>query len=73
MWGTIDYVSPELILKQNHDFKVDIWALGILIYEMIVGIPPFNECTAEQVAENILKREILEWEYLKGILDPASI
>jgi len=39
--GTAEYLAPEMIEEQGHDKAVDYWALGVLIYEMIVGIPPF--------------------------------
>lgn len=40
--GTPDYLSPEMIKGKEHDHNVDIWALGILLYEFIVGGPPFE-------------------------------
>ena len=39
--GTHEYLSPEVIDKIGHGFAVDWWALGVIIYEMIVGIKPF--------------------------------
>ena len=46
--GTADYMAPELFKKNaHHDYKVDLWALGVLIYEMIVSLPAFNDDTEE--------------------------
>ena len=39
--GTPSYMAPEVLLKTGHNPTLDIWCLGILIYELIVGIPPF--------------------------------
>jgi serum/glucocorticoid-regulated kinase 2 len=39
--GTAEYLSPEMLSGKGHDHTVDIWTLGILLYEMLVGIPPF--------------------------------
>jgi serine/threonine protein kinase len=41
MCGTPDYLAPEIILNEGHDYSVDYWALGVLIYEMVTGWPPF--------------------------------
>lgn len=40
--GTLDYLPPEMIENRPHDENVDIWTLGILMYEFIVGVPPFE-------------------------------
>ena len=40
--GTLDYLSPEMVEGKNHDEKVDIWSLGVLCYEFLVGSPPFE-------------------------------
>lgn len=40
--GTLDYLSPELIQCKEYNEKVDIWTLGILVYEFLVGSPPFE-------------------------------
>lgn len=35
--GTYEYMSPEVVFERRHDFKVDIWCLGILLYEFLTG------------------------------------
>ena len=42
----------------------DVWALGVLIYELLVGIPPFNDNVSASVFKRILNRDILEWDFL---------
>ena len=39
--GTAEYLAPEMLIGNGHDYTIDWWALGILIYELLAGIPPF--------------------------------
>ena len=39
--GTPEYLAPEMITNEGHGKAVDWWALGILIYEMLIGVTPF--------------------------------
>ncbi|ETK74481.1 AGC/MAST/MAST protein kinase [Phytophthora nicotianae] len=57
--GTPDYLAPEIILGVPHGPPVDYWALGIILYEMLVGFPPFNDDTVDAIFDNILERQIL--------------
>lgn len=40
--GTLDYLPPEMVEGREHDEKVDIWSLGVLLYEFLYGNPPFE-------------------------------
>ncbi|KAL5006224.1 hypothetical protein ScPMuIL_015030 [Solemya velum] len=56
--GTPDYLAPEILRNDGHDFAVDWWALGVCLFEFLTGIPPFNDQTPDLVFQNILNRDI---------------
>lgn len=56
--GTEEYVAPEIILGTGHEFAVDWWALGILLYELLYGKSPFKGSNAKQTFGNILNKEV---------------
>jgi serine/threonine protein kinase len=56
--GTPDYLAPEVILNEGHDFGVDYWALGVLIFEMTAGTPPFYADDPMEVYEKILSGHV---------------
>ncbi|UIZ28385.1 hypothetical protein KXD40_004408 [Peronospora effusa] len=70
--GTPDYLAPEIILGVPHGPPVDYWALGIILYEMMVGFPPFNDDTVDAIFENILERQIL-WPDGEKCLSPEAV
>lgn len=42
MCGTLDYLPPEMVEGKAHNETVDVWSLGVLMYEFLVGSPPFE-------------------------------
>ncbi|UZJ57461.1 hypothetical protein CBS101457_006781 [Exobasidium rhododendri] len=56
--GTPEYLSPEVIQSRGQSFASDYWALGILIFEMLCGHPPFFDSTPFGTYEKILKADI---------------
>lgn len=40
--GTLEYTAPEIILQKTHTLAIDVWCLGVIIYEMLVGKTPFE-------------------------------
>lgn len=56
--GTPEYLAPEILLNKGHGKAVDWWTLGIIIYEMLAGIDPFNDDDPMQIYQKILKGRI---------------
>ncbi|CAO4376300.1 unnamed protein product [Caenorhabditis nigoni] len=56
--GTMDYLAPEMVSNQPHDFNVDIWAIGILLFEMLVGFAPFANQTGDKLIARIKECKI---------------
>ncbi|KFD57986.1 kinase domain protein [Trichuris suis] len=53
--GTVDYLPPEMVGGMQHDARVDIWSLGVLMYEMLTGKPPFYCSDQRETCTRILK------------------
>ena len=72
VFGTPDYLSPELLLGEPHDESVDWWALGVCLYEFLVGITPFADQTPQLIFDNILNR-VIEWPENEESLSPIAV
>jgi serine/threonine protein kinase len=58
MCGTYEYLSPEMVKEAGHTTAVDIWCLGILLFEMLCGFTPFKGSTKDTIIENITKKKV---------------
>lgn len=54
----MDYLPPEMVAGQQHDEKVDIWSVGILCFEFLVGKPPFEAKDYDTTYANILQAPV---------------
>ncbi|XP_008937013.1 PREDICTED: microtubule-associated serine/threonine-protein kinase 4, partial [Merops nubicus] len=58
VYGTPEYIAPEVILRQGYGKPVDWWAMGIILYEFLVGCVPFFGDTPEELFGQVISDEI---------------
>ena len=61
--GTPEYLAPEIILSKGYNKAVDWWALGVLMYEMAAGYPPFFADQPIQIYEKIVSGRVRHMKY----------
>lgn len=66
--GTPDYIAPEVLLKKGYGMECDWWSVGAIMYEMMVGYPPF--CSDEPITTC---RKIINWRQHLRFPDDAKI
>ncbi|OAA66527.1 serine/threonine-protein kinase [Niveomyces insectorum RCEF 264] len=68
--GTPEYLAPELLMGQGYNKTVDWWTLGVLLYEMLTGLPPFYHENTNEMYRKILSEPL----YFPGsdIVPPAA-
>ena len=80
--GTIDYMAPEMIKNHPHDYRLDIWCLGVLLYEMLHGYAPFKGKNDQEKCANIVRTNQLIFDpsmspeicdLMRKILKPAPV
>jgi serine/threonine protein kinase len=69
--GTAPYMSPEQARGQALDRTTDIWAFGVIVYEMLTGTRPFRGDTTTDVLAAVLRSEV-EWDRLPAATPPAA-
>ncbi|ESN93361.1 hypothetical protein HELRODRAFT_88955 [Helobdella robusta] len=62
--GTPDYIAPEILLRQHYNKSVDWWAYGVLLYELLVGQPPFDGDDEEDLFVNIKEKSVTFPKYM---------
>ena len=53
--GTLDYLAPEMVAKVPHDSAVDVWSLGVLMFELLSGSPPFEHDSQTATFQHIVQ------------------
>lgn len=66
--GTPTYIAPEVILRQGYGKPVDWWSMGIILYEFLVGVPPFTGNTPDELFANVINGDI-DWEQFHSDAD----
>ncbi|CAM8972151.1 unnamed protein product [Rhodiola kirilowii] len=66
--GTLDYMAPEVLLKKGYGMECDWWSLGAIMYEMLIGYPPF--CSEDP---RMTCRKIINWKTCLKFPDEPKI
>lgn len=62
--GTKEYIPPEMYERKDYDYNVDTWSLGILLFEFLVGEPPFEDERVEGIGKRIIRGKIRFPDYV---------
>ena len=69
--GTTIYMAPEILKKLRYNEKVDMWSVGVLLFNMITGCQPFSsedeDCKIYQIINSEIEFDVLENEYIRNL------
>ncbi len=54
--GTPGYMAPEIMCRKNHSYEVDYFALGVILYESMLGYRPYKGKSRKEIREQILTK-----------------
>lgn len=54
--GTPNYIAPEVLARSGYTQLCDWWSVGVILYEMLVGSPPFHASTAVETQQKVSKQ-----------------
>ena len=70
--GTLDYLAPEMLQDGIYDHRIDIWALGVLMYECLVGTPPFEVPDSVEATHECIKERQVTFPDEPSLSDDAK-
>ena len=62
-------MAPEIVFNQSYDYRIDLWALGILLYELLHGQAPFKGKTFKEVQQKITAGDV---SFSPQVTNPAK-
>lgn len=72
--GSPGYIAPEVLLKTGYGLECDWWSVGVILYEMLCGYPPFYSDDTLKVSQKIVRfREFLEFPTGPDALSPQAV
>jgi len=71
--GTPEYLAPEMISQSGHDKGVDWWALGIIIYELLIGVTPFFNKNKNMLLNKIKNAKVVFPDRKKYKIDYSDV